>query len=343
MSTSSTQAQPSPLRFFETVNAYQRTAVMKSAIELKLFTVVGKHKQASAAGIAKDCSATERGIRIICDYLTIDGFLQKDSQDGRYSLTPDAAMFLDQGSPAYVGTAIDFLLSDHLKGSFDLLTDSIRKGGTALPKEGALAPDHPQWIDFARAMAPLMFPSADAVAKLLAPRLSQGAKVLDMAAGHGIFGVVLAKAHGSARIVALDWKPVLQVATENAKKFGVADRHTCLAGSALKVDYGTNYDAVLITNLLHHFNVADNVKILKKAHQALKPGGVVAILEPVPNEDRISPPDEAKFSVIMLATTPAGDAYTGSELQQMCRSAGFPTYSSHPLHGMPQTLILAEK
>ena len=57
------------------------------------------------------------------------------------------------------------------------------------------------------------------IAKLLTPRLPKNAKVLDMAAGHGIFGCTLAQKHPTARIVALDWKPVLQVAAENAKKF----------------------------------------------------------------------------------------------------------------------------
>ena len=52
-------------------------------------------------------------------------------------------------------------------------------------------------------------------------------------------------------------------------------------------------------------------------------GGRAVTLEFVPNEDRISPPDAAGFSLMMLAATPSGDAYTFSELDRMLRNAGF--------------------
>src|SRR5437868_4207294 len=259
MPTAKRKTQPSPEKFFQTVTAYQHSAAIKAAIELNIFTIIGKRERATAAQIAKECGAAERGIRILCDYLTVDGFLtknadKKDFAKSNYSLTADSATFLDQRSPAYMGSVADFLMSDYLTASFNVLTDSVRKGGTAKSKEGSIAPEHPQWVTFARSMAPLMYQSAETIAKLLTPRLPKNAKVLDMAAGHGIFGCTLAQKHPSARIVALDWKPVLQVAAENAKKFGVADRHSLLPGSCFEVDYGTGYDAVLVTNLLHHFD-----------------------------------------------------------------------------------------
>jgi len=57
--------------------------------------------------------------------------------------------------------------------------------------------------------------------------------------------------------------------------------------------------------------------LLNKLHRALKPGGKVATLEFVPEEDRVSPAVPAAFALIMLAETPGGDAYTRAELEQM--------------------------
>src|SRR5712692_11559838 len=97
--------QPSPALFFETINAYQRTAALKAAIELELFTAIGEGNTTAPAA-ARRCSTAERGMRILCDYLTVIGFLTKTGNE--YRLTPDSAMFLDRRSPAYLGGAITF-------------------------------------------------------------------------------------------------------------------------------------------------------------------------------------------------------------------------------------------
>jgi O-methyltransferase len=62
---------------------------------------------------------------------------------------------------------------------------------------------------------------------------------------------------------------------------------------------------------------------MRKMHAALKPGGRAAIAELVPNSDRVSPPTAAAFSLMMLATTPTGDAYTLEELESISKGAGF--------------------
>jgi SAM-dependent methyltransferase len=141
----------------------------------------------------------------------------------------------------------------------------------------------------------------------------------------------------------VDWPGVLAVASENAAKMGVADRHRTQPGDAFAVDYGTGYDVALLTNFLHHYDAATNTSLLRKVAAALKPGGRAVILEFVPNEDRVTPPIAAGFSLTMLAGTPAGDAYTLSQLQRMATDAGFAGgVTAHPLP-MPETVVVATK
>ena len=90
--------EPSPNLFFETINAYQRTAAITAAIELDVFTAIGEGG-ATAAEVAQRNGASPRGTRILCDYLTLLGFLTKNGD--RYALTQDSAMFLSRKSPAY--------------------------------------------------------------------------------------------------------------------------------------------------------------------------------------------------------------------------------------------------
>ena len=332
---------PSPEQIFSTVQGYQRAFALKAAVDIDLFTAIAKGNS-TAAEIARVCNAAERGVRILCDAMTVMGMLTKSGN--RYSLTSDSAFFLDSRSPAYLGLAFKFLLHPMQLARFQELTVAVRKGGTA-DDQGTLAPDDALWVEFARGMAPMMVPAAQAMAGMLAAELGSrpSAKILDIAASHGLFGITVAKRLPHAHIHALDWANVLAVAKENAKKEGLADRYHLLPGSAFEVDFGSGFDAVLITNLLHHFPPADNEKMLKKAHAALNPGGQVIVLEFVPNDDRISPPVPAMFSLTMLGSTPSGDAYTLAEYGSMFRNAGFEAPRQVPLEPMPQSLVVARK
>jgi cyclopropane fatty-acyl-phospholipid synthase-like methyltransferase len=339
-------AMPNPEKIFHTMTAYQETAVLKTALELGVFSLIAAGSDTVGA-IAEKTKCAQRGIRILCDRLAVLGFATKTGigADARYALAPDAAMFLDRKSPAYIGDAAIFLTGEMVTGAYTKLTDAVRKGGTALDEQGSMKPDHPAWVDFARGMMPLMMPAAEAIAEMLEPRLSmaQGGSVLDIAAGHGIFGIMVAKRYPSVRIVAVDWPRVLEVAQENAKKFGIGYRHSLLPGSAFDVDFGGNHDAVLLTNFLHHFDPATNEKLLKKVHAALRPGGWAVVLEFVPNDDRITPPDAAAFSTVMLASTAQGDAYTFAEYQQMFRNAGFAASEHHRLPAGFSSVLIAKK
>ena len=339
MSTPATQ-QPSPQLFFQTINAHQRTEALKAAVELEVFTAIAEGNQI-AADIAKRVGAAERGVRILCDNLCIMGFLTKSGD--QYQLTPDSAFFLDKRSPAYIGGATEFLLTPMLTAGFESLTEAVRKGGTAISEEGTVSADNPIWVKFARGMAAMMMMPSQQIAKLIDPQADKPLKVLDIAAGHGMFGIAFALNNPNAEIVAIDWSNVLQVASENAQKMGVGDRHRLIEGDAFDVDFGNDYDIVLLTNFLHHFDPPTNETLLRKVHAALKPDGRAVTLEFVPNDDRISPPETAGFSLVMLAGTKAGDAYTFAELDKMLTNAGFKRSTIHPLPPGFQQVVISEK
>jgi ubiquinone/menaquinone biosynthesis C-methylase UbiE len=333
MSNPGTQ-QPTPQLFFQTINSYQRTEALKAAIELEVFTAIGEGN-AAVPEIAKRCQTSERGMRILCDHLCIMGFLAKDG--GRYSLTQDSAVFLDKRSPAYLGGAVEFLLSPMLTDGFKDLAAAVRKGGAIISEEGVVAPE------FARAMAPMMAMPSQLMAKLVDEKADRKLKVLDIAAGHGLYGIAFAKNNPQAEIVALDWAPVLEVAKENARKAAVSDRYSTIEGSAFDVEYGSGYDLVLLTNFLHHFDTATCETLLRKVRAALADGGRASTLEFVPNEDRISPPEAAGFSMMMLGATPSGDAYIFSELERMFSNAGFARSEIHPLPPSIEQVVISHK
>jgi len=306
------------MRIFETLRAYEQTAALRAAIELDIFTAIGEGA-ATATEIAAKCGASERGVRILCDSLVTDGLLAKS--DGHYSCAPDAAFFLDRRSPACIASVAEFLCSaENVNGSLSL-ADCARKGGTVQAGQGSVEPDNPFWVLFARAMAPMMAMPARAIAEQVAG--TGPVKVLDIAAGHGVFGIAIAQKNAQAEIFAVDWASVLEVAKENAAKAGISKRYHTIPGSAFDVDFGSDYDIVLLANFLHHFDPPTNERFLRKVYAALKPGGKAVTLEFCPNEDRVTPLSPARFAITMLQSTAHGDAYTVREVDSMLCNAGF--------------------
>jgi 2-polyprenyl-3-methyl-5-hydroxy-6-metoxy-1,4-benzoquinol methylase len=324
---------------WDTFTGYQRTAALKAAVDLDVFTQIAAGA-ATVDALAARCGAAPRGLRALLNHLAADGFLTRDGE--RYGLSATAAAFLDRNAPGYLGSAIAFIASPTVVEGFTRLTDAVRRGGTAISADGSLAPEHPMWVEFARSMAPLAGMTAMLLANVLDAEHAPGWKVLDVAAGHGMFGIALAQANSGVQVTALDWKNVLTVADDHARAAGVTARFHKLEGSAFDVPFGDGYDLVLLPNFLHHFDPPTCEKLLAKARGALAPGGRVVLVELVPNDDRSRPADAVRFSLAMLATTPAGDVYTFAEYQTMLRNAGFSRVTLHDLLPSPARVVIAE-
>jgi 2-polyprenyl-3-methyl-5-hydroxy-6-metoxy-1,4-benzoquinol methylase len=329
---------PSPANFIDRLFfGLQNAAALKAALELDVFTAIGEGAT-DAASLAARCAAAPRGIAALCDSLVVMGFLTKSSE--HYALSADAAAFLDRRSPMCIAGIHDFLAApEYVALVFQDPAGAVRRGGA--PGLANVAPDHPIWIRFARAMGPFMQLDAKLVAEHAGdppPR-----RVLDVAASHGLFGIAFGKRFPECRVTGLDWSAVVAIARENAAVAGMADRYDTIAGSAFEVAWGEDYDWVLLPNFLHHFDAASCTAILRRARAALSPGGRVAIVEWVPNEDRVSPPVAALFAMTMLLTTPSGSTYTAAELAAMLTDAGFGAPEVTPLVPTPLTLVVAHR
>jgi len=338
MQPDSTSGPLTPAIVFDLLQAHQKTAALRAAVELDIFRAIGQCP-GDVASIARHANASERGIRILCDFLVVNGLLAKEN--GCYRHTPTSAAFLDPASASCLASITHFLSRPELLDPYEHLADVVRKGRTPLPGQGTVEPENPVWVEFARSMAPMMAPVTGPLGAIVLDAKNGPMRVLDIAAGHGLFGIEIAKQNPHAQVTGLDWAPVLRVAFDNARKAGVEDRYEMLPGSAFEVDFRGPYDAVLLTNFLHHFDFETCVGLLKKVRASLIPGGIAATLEFVPNDDRISPPTPAAFAMTMLGTTVAGDAYTFSELAEMHRQAGYGEITAHPVPLSPHTIVKA--
>ena len=340
MATSPVNVKPTPERIFNTLNAFQQSMALRTAIDLDIFSAIAEGAT-DVPSLAKKTGAAERGIQALCNYLTVLGFLTKRADN--YALSPDASIFLNKRSPAYMGTLSGFLTSDHLIKKFSSLTEAVKKGGTVAGHGDNQSANDEMWVAFARSMAPITIPTSAFLAQLTGMSQGKACKVLDIAAGHGMYGITMARHNANAEVTALDWPNVLEVAKQNAQTAGVSDRYKTRQGSAFETDLGEGYDYVLLTNIFHHFDHATCEKLMKRVHTALKTGGQAITLEFIPDEDRVSPPIPAMFSLVMLINTDAGDAYTFPEYEKMFLNAGFSKTTMHQVPDSPQRVLVSEK
>jgi ubiquinone/menaquinone biosynthesis C-methylase UbiE len=323
---------------FDIAMAYQDTAALIAAVRLNIFSVISS-MTISLEELESRTGASQRGLRILCDYLTVLGLLKK--QDLRYSLAPVSRTFLDESSPFARGGIVDFLAAPEMvELMFRDPAFCVRNGGS--DGKANTSPDNQVWVRYAKSMIPFAAANAKRLAAYVTSFLDPPYTVLDIAAGHGLYGIEVAKAFPDALVTAVDWGPVLTVARDNAEAAGIAERYRTVSGSAMDVEWGGDYDLILLPNFLHHFDVQTCTSLLRKVRASLVPGGQTLGVEFVPNEDRVSPSISAKFAFWMLATTPGGDAYTTSDLDKMARNAGFSGAKTSPLAPAPESLIVFE-
>src|SRR4051794_23165547 len=160
MSSTATLA-PNPAAIFDLLLSYEKSYALKGAIDLDLFTAIGEGAH-TVPDLAKRCSASQRGIRILCDYLTVSGLLTKTGNE--YELTPDASMFLNRKSPAFLGGATGFLLHPDMTRAFADIAETVRRGTTTLSGAGNVSDNNKIWIEFANDMAAMMTPAAMEIA-----------------------------------------------------------------------------------------------------------------------------------------------------------------------------------
>jgi hypothetical protein len=331
-------SDPSENPVFDIAIAYQKTAALIAAVKLDIFTIIGS-ETLSLDDLVSRTGAASRGLRILCDYLTVLGLLKK--RDFRYSLTYVARIFLDESSSFARGQIVDFVAAPEMTSLFfrDPVAYVRNGGSTGL---ASVSPDHPIWVRFAKAMAKDGAANAKLVAAHVATLSNLPRTVLDIAAGSGLYGIEVAKAVPNALVTAVDWAPVLSVAKVNAEAARVSERFRTIPGSAMELDWGYNFDLILLPNFLHFFDFDTCASLLRKVKLSLATDGHALSVDFVPNEDRVSPPIPAMFAFWMLATTPGGDAYTAHELDQMARNAGFRGATTRALGPAPESLIIFE-
>jgi cyclopropane fatty-acyl-phospholipid synthase-like methyltransferase len=222
----------------------------------------------------------------------------------------------------------------------------VVKAGHSLLENTAETPENPFWEVFQRGSRQMATVAGQMVAGIAAQALGEPGpkKVLDIACGSGIYGFSMLQRFARASLVSVDWPNVLKLTEPLADRFGVRDRTEFRPGDIFNDDLGAGYDLVLAVNIYHHFGIARNIELSRRLYQAMAPGGVLIVVDFIPDPQREHSRFAQMFALTMLLWTENGDTYTFGEYTRMLEPAGFREIEMKEVPGpRPVQAIVARK
>jgi SAM-dependent methyltransferase len=293
---------------------YWSTCALHAGVRLDIFTVLEDIPR-TAAEVAQLRNSDQRGTAMLLDALTSLALLEK--RDDTYISTSFAATYLSKSSPAYMGHII--MHHHHLMAGWARLHEAVKSGGP-IRERLALGSDETVRESFLMGMFNL--------ASLLAPRIAQTidlsgcSRLLDLGGGPGTYAIHFCLANPELSAVVYDLPTTRKFAEGTISSFDLSTRIGFVAGDYHTEPVPAGFDAAWLSHILHADGPVACAALLRKAIEALNPGGILMVQEFILDDAKDGPTFPALFSLNMLLGTEAGQSYSESELAAMLTEAG---------------------
>lgn len=246
--------------------------------KLGLYKALAASGPATPAVLAQHTNTNERYVREWLINQAAGGYVEYDTESGRYSLTPEQAVALtEELSPFYVGGG--FFVIKAMTQAVSRIEDYFRNGGGMLWGEH----DPDLFIGTERFFRPGY--SAHLVATWIPAltgieqKLKAGGKIADVGCGHGASTIIMARAYPNSHFWGFDNHPAsIHHAREAAKAAAVSDRVHFEVANAQNIP-DNKYDMIAFFDCLH--DMGDPVGACKRAAEVLAPNGSALIVEPM--------------------------------------------------------------
>ena len=304
----------SPDMIADLASGYQRSRILLTAYELGIFTALGEEKKTSRE-VARLVEANPRGTDRLMNALCALGLL--DKKEELFSNRPLAARYLVEGKPEYMA---NLMHANNQWRKWSTLTEAVRCGASVSPvSDKGKSEDWPHsYISAMHWRGALLAP--EFVSRI---DLNGVSRMLDVGGGSGVYAMAMVHAKEDMEAVVFDLPDVIALTRRFIEEAGLTGRMKTVEGNFEKDDFGSGFDLVLFSAILHMNSPLVNKELLDKAHRALNPGGLVVISDFILDEDRTTPARGAIFALNMLVSTEAGDSYTEGELRRWMKASGF--------------------
>lgn len=297
--------------------AYRSSMVLFAATELDVFTRV-HHGDRTVSQLANACGVKAEPLRLLLEACVAEGMMTRE--EDRYHNAPVTDTFLVRTQPTYGGHGLKY--AEDLYPAWGRLADLVRTGSPVIDPESILGEDKAKTRTFILAMHER--------ARGLSAVLPHGTNfagrrsLLDIGGGPGTYSIALVQQTPGLRSTILDLPGVLEITREIVDENGCADRITLRPGSYLTTDFGSGYDAVLLSGMMHRETGETCRTLLGKSFDALDSGGMVVVSDVFfDNDAKDTPPFALYFALNMMLTSRDGSAHAKTEMAFWIADAGF--------------------
>jgi len=331
-----------PERIFQVGLGFWGSKTLLTAIEVGLFTELA-NGPLSRDTLTEKLRFHRRSARDFFDTLVSLGFLERDGDV--YSNTVETATFLDRRKPSYVGGIFE-MANARLYRFWGNLTQALRTG---LPQneiaEGGDNPFDQLYADpdrlkgFLSAMTGLSIGAGQAIARQFPWKNYK--TFIDVGTAQGGVAVQIALAHPHLSGLGYDLPVVQPIFDEYVSAASLSARLRFHPGNFF-VEPLPNTDVILMGHILHDWDLEQKKLLIRKAYDALNPGGAYIVFEAIIDDDRRQNAFGLMMSLNMLIETPGGFDYTGAEAQSWMREAGFQETRVEHILG-PDSMVIGIK
>jgi len=324
-----------PMAVMQISSAYWHSNVLHVANSLDVFTKLAE-EPATAEQLAKKCGTDSRGMELILIACVALGLLCKKGEI--YSNSKLAETFLVKNSPRYQGGIVS-MFADWV-APWSQLKDAVIHGKPVVEKQ------HDHGEEATRTYIMGMLYRGIPQAELLAEEVPLTGKqhMLDVGGGPGIFSIIMCQNNPGLKAAVFDLPQTLKVTKDIIKKYNADKLVSTVEGSYLEDEFGSGYDAVLLSSMINQEGPDVIKEILRKSYKAMVSGGLLMVQEQFLNTQKTGPLLPVLIGINQLIHTPAGRAYSAKEVADMASEIGFKDLSFRPLpEPSPFTLITGTK
>jgi len=310
-----TMATLDPERLAFLHEALAASAAIDAAERLGVFARLA-HGPTTPSTLARDCAIGERGASLLLAALASLGLTEVNA-DGAYRLT--------LANPARL-TARFIALAQVIRDDHPLVSLDTPGGAESFyPAVTAL-------------LGTMMTSAAQEAAVYLT---ASGLRVLDLGAGAAPWSLALAACDATCRICALDLPAVVPTTRRAVEAAGYGTQFDYLSGDLFTSEWGERaYDLVIVANLCHLFGEAANQYLLGRVFVALRPGGKLAIVDALSDEQQSGPRPVALYALDLLMRTETGRVYPYTTYARWLHAAGYEAVERSDLSTTPLLSLL---
>ena len=330
----------------QTATGFWASKVLLTAVEFDLFSVLNSRAM-TADELGDALGIHPRGRLDFFDALVALRFLERegDGPPAHYRNTPDTATFLVKQSPAYIG-GMPEMFNSRLYGFWNHLGEALRTGKpqneiklTGKPMFAELYTDEARLGEFLHAMTGLQAGNFTLLAEKF--DFSRYQTVTDVGGALALLSRVVGARHPHLRFRSFDLPPVAPHAQRAVDAAGLSDRIEIVSGDFFAVPI-PSADVVTMGNVLHDWNLAQKMHLIRSAYDALTPGGALIAIENVIDDARRENAFGLLMSLNMLIEFGDASDYTSADFRAWCGEIGFVRFETIPLAG-PSSAVIAYK